>query len=217
MTDLLPTIMLVDDHSVVRTGYRMLLELSGDFAVISEVETGDMAVEQYAILRPDVVVMDLNLPGISGIEATRRIMQSDSDAKVLIFSIHEESIYVSRAFDAGASGYLCKSCSPSEMIEAVRVVASGRLYTWSNLANGKGKPDLKLHHDPMRYLSAREFEVFQLLGKGCDPKEIAETLTVASKTVSNYTVLIKEKLALGSTTELVSMATQFMSANKARL
>lgn len=134
MTDSLMTVMLVDDHSVVRTGYRMLLEMTSDFSVVSEVETGDAAVDQYNLWRPNVVVMDLNLPGISGIEATRRIIQIDGDAKVLVFSIHDESIYVTRSFDAGASGYLCKSCSPGEMVEAVRTVASGKLFTGSSLS-----------------------------------------------------------------------------------
>ena len=216
MTDLQLTVMLVDDHAVVRTGYRMLLELSGDFSVISEVETGEDAIDQYAVWRPNVVVMDLNLPGGSGIEATRRITHLDTEAKVLIFSIHDESIYVTRAFDAGASGYLCKSCSPSEMVDAVRDVASGELYTGTNLAKAKGRVGAALQ-DPMTFLSGREFEVFQLIGKGCDHKQISERLSVTPKTVSNYMGLIKEKLALGSTTELIRAATQFLSASNAGL
>lgn len=210
MIDALKTVMLVDDHTVVRTGYRMLLEMSEEFSVVAEVESGDAAIDQYAIWRPHVVVMDLNLPGISGLEATRRIMNMDSDTKVLVFSIHDESIYVSRAFDAGACGYLCKSCSPQEMIEAVRAVAEGRLFIGSDLPFTEGKADLT-QEDPMRYLSAREFEVFQLLGRGQDSREIAGTLGVSAKTVSNYVLLIKEKLALGSTSELVNLATKFIT------
>ncbi len=211
MTDSLMTVMLVDDHSVVRTGYRMLLEMTGDFSVVSEVETGDAAVDQYNLWRPNVVVMDLNLPGISGIEATRRIIQIDGDAKVLVFSIHDESIYVTRSLDAGASGYLCKSCSPGEMVEAVRTVASGKLFTGSSLSCIGQTSGLK-GDDPMRSLSVREFEVFQLLGRGHDSREIAEALGVTAKTVSNYVILIKEKLVLSSTSELVSIATHFTSS-----
>jgi DNA-binding NarL/FixJ family response regulator len=205
--------MLVDDHSVVRAGYRMLLEITGKFSVVSEVETGDLAVDQYEIWRPHVVVMDLNLPGISGIEATRRIVQLDENAKVLVFSIHDESIYVTRAFDAGAYGYLCKSCSPNEMIAAVRAVAAGDFYIGTNL-NYTNKMARLRHEDPMQYLSAKEFEVFQLLGRGQGSREIAETLGLSAKTVSNYAILIKEKLAISSTAELVSIATQFISSHR---
>lgn len=208
------TVMLVDDHAVVRSGYRMLLEMLGDFSVIAEVEAGDAALDQYILWQPDVVVMDLNLPGISGMEATRRIMQFDPEAKILIFSIHDESIYIVRAFDAGASGYLCKSCSPAEMVDAVRTVAMGRVYGDSNPSSISDTPNSKLQ-DPIQSLSAREFEVFQLLGKGFDSREIAETLGVTAKTVSNYAIIIKEKLALGSTSELVNIATQFVSPKNA--
>lgn len=208
------TVMLVDDHAVVRSGYRMLLEMLGDFSVIAEVEAGDSALDQYILRQPDVVVMDLNLPGISGMEATRRIMQFDPEAKILIFSIHDESIYIVRAFDAGASGYLCKSRSPAEMVDAVRAVAMGRVYAGSNLSSISDTPNSK-PQDPIQSLSAREFEVFQLLGKGFDSREIAETLGVTAKTVSNYAIIIKEKLALGSTSELVNIATQFVSPKNA--
>ena len=207
------TVMLVDDHSVVRAGYRILLEMTGEFSVVSEVDSGDAAVDQYCLWRPDVVVMDLNLPGISGIEATRRIIQIDGNAKVLVFSIHDESIYVTRSFDAGASGYLCKSCSPNEMIEAVRKTSLGGFFIGTNLGYTKNMSRLK-HEDPMRYLSAKEFEVFQLLGRGQGSREIAETLGLSAKTVSNYSLLIKEKLALNSTSELVSIATQFVSSHR---
>lgn len=212
MSDALITVMLVDDHAVVRTGYRMLLELTGEFSVIAEVETGDAAVDQYTVWNPDVVVMDLNLPGISGFEATRRIRQIDSDAKILIFSIHDESIYVSRAFDAGASGYLCKSCSPQDMVRAIREVTRSRFYTGENISFSKDNREVNFN-DPMRFLSAREFEVFQLLGKGCDSREIAEVLELTAKTVSNYAVIIKDKLGYGSTAELIKMAAQFVSAH----
>mgnify|MGYP006276591249 CR=1 FL=1 len=213
MTERKSTVMLVDDHSVVRAGYRILLEMTGEFSVVLEVETGDLAVEQYAAFQPNVVVMDLNLPGISGLEATRRILQLDPNARILIFSIHDESIYVTRAFDAGALGYLCKSCSPKEMIEAVRTVATAKFFIGSSLSYSQNMSILK-HEDPMRYLSAKEFEVFQLLGKGQGSREIAETLGLSAKTVANYAILIKEKLALNSTSELVSIATQFISSRR---
>jgi DNA-binding NarL/FixJ family response regulator len=166
--------------------------------------------------RPDVVVMDLNLPGMSGIEATRRIMQFDTDAKVLIFSIHDETIYITRSFDAGASGYLSKSCAPQEMVDAVREVASGQIFIGSGLS-GNAATLSKDEGDPLRLLSPREFEVFQLLGKGSGTREVAEALSLSSKTVSNYSTLIKEKLGLGSSTELVKVAMEFLATQKPRL
>lgn len=204
------TVMLVDDHSVVRAGYRMLLESSGEFTVIFETETGETAIKKYAELQPDVVVMDLNLPGISGLETTRKMVKDHPMARVLIFSIHDESIYVARAFDAGAKGFLCKSSSTEEMAEAVRVVARGKSYTGTNIAR-PSNARRSIPKDPLELLTRREFEVFQLLGKGADSKEIAATLGLSAKTASNYTISIKEKLYLGSTAELVRLATQHAS------
>jgi DNA-binding NarL/FixJ family response regulator len=205
-------VMLVDDHAVVRKGYQMLLELTGGFSVVGEAETGEAAVHHYDRWRPDVVVIDLNLPGISGIEATRQILAIDLNAKVLAFSIHDEPVYVSRAFEAGARGYLCKSGSPQEMVEAIREVARGQLYVGSSLSIAHQKREISLT-DPMSFLSSREFEVFQLLGKGNDPREIADVLNLTAKTVSNYLLIIKEKLGCGSTAALIKIAAQFVSAS----
>lgn len=191
----------------------MLLEMTGEFSVILEAESGDSAIDQYANCRSDVVVMDLNLPGVSGIEATRRIVQFDPDAKVLIFSIHDEAIYITRSFDAGASGYLCKSCAPQEMMDAVRAVAAGQLFIGSGLA-GETNASSKKGSGPLQLLSPREFEVFQLLGRGTGTREIAELLSLSTKTVSNYSTLIKEKLGLGSSTELVKVAMEFRATQK---
>ena len=213
MIESLTTVMLVDDHAVVRAGYRMLLEMSGGFSVIGEADTVESAISQYPNLRPDVVIMDLNLPGVSGIEATRRIVSVDPDAKILIFSIHDESIYISRAFDAGACGYLCKSCAPERMIEAVKTVASQGFFMDPTLASSVAKTDSGAR-DPIRWLSAREFEVFQLMGKGCGSREIAEALGVSAKTVANYRVIIKEKLGLVSTTELVKIAVRLAEESR---
>lgn len=213
MSDKGVTVMLVDDHAVVRTGYRMLLEMTGEFSVIAEIDCGEGAVDEYARLRPDIVIMDLNMPGISGIEATRRMIQMDPEAKVLIFSIHDEPVYVSRALDAGAHGYLCKSCAPSEMVEAARTVAAGHLYADSGFERSMTSGKVRGQKDPLTQLSPREFEVFQLLGKGSSSREIAVRLDLSSKTVSNYLTLIKEKLGLNSSTELVKVAAHFLSLN----
>lgn len=196
-------VMLVDDHAVVRAGYRMLLEIQGGYAVVSEVNTGEAAIEAYLEESPQIVIMDLNLPGASGIEATRKILALDPCAKILIFSIHAEAIYLSRAFEAGALGYLCKSSSPSQMIEAVHAILHQGHYRDPNvpIAPPNGR-------DPIQLLSPREFEIFQLLGRGYASREISEALSLSPKTVSNSLGIIKEKLAIGSTAELVKIASR---------
>jgi len=200
-------VMLVDDHAVVRAGYRMLLEMQGGYAVVSETETGEAAIEAYLNTQPQIVIMDINLPGGSGIEATRKIMALDPEAKILIFSIHAEAIYPSRAFEAGAKGYLCKSSSPDQMIEAVDAIMRHGFYRDPNLPKVEAR-GLEGTQDPIRLLSAREFEIFQLLGRGFSSREISEALAVSPKTISNSLVIIKEKLAVGSTAELVKIASR---------
>lgn len=207
MTDPRVTVMLVDDHAVVRAGYRMLLEIQGGYSVVSEVETGEAAITAYEKTRPEIVIMDINLPGGSGIEATRKILALDPKAKILIFSIHAESIYLSRALDAGASGYLCKSSSPGQMIEAVDAIVCHGHYRDPNVPMQRAQ-GLAGIQDPIRLLSAREFEIFQLLGRGYASREISEALAVSPKTVSNSLGIIKEKLAVGSTAELVKIASR---------
>jgi|APCry1669191860_1035381.scaffolds.fasta_scaffold00321_8 two-component system, NarL family, invasion response regulator UvrY len=207
MADRRGRVMLVDDHAVVRAGYRMLLEIQNGYSVVSEVETAEAAIAAYLKTQPQVVIMDINLPGCSGIEATRKIMALDPQAKILIFSIHAEAIYLSRAFEAGASGYLCKSSSPGQMIEAVDSIMRHGHYRDPNvpLVGARGFETIQ---DPIRLLSAREFEIFQLLGRGLASREISEALAVSPKTISNSLVIIKEKLALGSTAELVKIASR---------
>lgn len=201
-----PSVMLVDDHAVVRTGFRRLLESSERFPVVMEMTSGDRAIEAYSQCLPDVVVMDLNLPGNSGLEATRRIRRIDDRAKILIFSIHDESIYVARALAAGAMGYLCKSCPPERMVLAVDTLLLGQGYIDPDLHYApKGKHCLL---DPISSLSPREFEIFQLLGRGLSSRDISESLGITVKTASNYIVVIKEKLSAGSTSELVRIASR---------
>ena len=202
------SVMLVDDHAVVRTGYRMLLERTGEFMVVGEAGSGEDALRDYSILNPDLVIMDINLPGISGIEATRCIKRMDPQARILVFSIHDETIYASRAFEAGASAYLSKDSSPDEMIETAR-----RMFTGNSEAQDRSKDvrplAIRTQINPLSELTQRELEVFLLLGKGSDSREIARTLNLSTKTVSNYIVLIKEKLHADSTADLIRRATFF--------
>ncbi|MEY2699967.1 MAG: hypothetical protein RIQ52_722 [Pseudomonadota bacterium] len=205
-TSSLPVAMLVDDHAVVRAGFRMLLELSGHFSRVMEMDDGESLLALYGRHKPDIVIMDINLPGVSGIELTRRLLQQDATARVLVFSIHDEPLYVSRALAAGAGGYLCKSCATSQMIPAVLAVLHGETFVDPRLAVEVRELARSSARDPVQFLSAREFEVFQLLGRGLSSREIAETLGITVKTASNYLIVIKEKLLVGSTSELVRIA-----------
>ena len=199
--------MLVDDHDVVRTGTRLLLEQDGRFEVIQEADSGSAALEAFVSSRPDVIVLDLNLRGMSGLEVTRQLLKQDPLARILVFSIHQERVYIAKALEAGAQGYLCKSAPAEEMIEAIyRIGCGGSLTPSPGLFRGRGRSTAA---DPLTALTVREFEVFQLLAQGADSREIASTLGWSLKTASNYTLTIKEKLGVSSTAELVSLAVRW--------
>lgn len=201
-------VMLVDDHAVVRAGYRLLLSHQPDIEVIGEAETGEEACEKFLTHRPSVVVMDLNLPGIGGLAAIRRIVGRDPEARILVFSIHDEPVYVSRALEAGALGYISKSCEPDMLVEAVRQIAAGKPFLEPAI-------EAKLAHQtqpagacPTECLTPREFDVLCLLARGYSTRDIAHELRLSAKTVANYITLIKEKLQAGTTAELVRLAYQ---------
>ncbi|MET0291979.1 MAG: response regulator transcription factor, partial [Steroidobacteraceae bacterium] len=151
------TVLLVDDHAVVREGYRLLLERAGDIHVVGEAATAAEAVERYAALSPQVVVMDIALPGASGIEALREVRSRDADARVLMFSMYEETIYAERALKAGAQGYVTKASAPATLVEAVRTVASGKPYLTPSVAQALALKSLAAETSSASALSAREF------------------------------------------------------------
>lgn len=204
------TVMLVDDHAVVRAGYRLLLSQTANVRVICEAETGEEACQYYLDYRPHVVVMDLNLPGIGGLASVRRLVSRDPSVRILVFSIHDEAVYVVRALEAGAKGYITKSCAPEVLVEAVQRIAGGETYLEQDMAH-------KLDIDnvmrtggtaSLNSLSAREFDVFCLLARGFTTREVAEELRLGYKTVANYTTLIKSKLNLSTTAEMTRLAYQ---------
>jgi two-component system, NarL family, invasion response regulator UvrY len=204
------SVILVDDHAVVRAGYRLLLSQAADITVVGEAERGEEACQKFFALRPDVLVMDLSLPGIGGLAAIRRICNRDARARILAFSIHDEPVYISRTLEAGAKGYLSKSCPPDILVEAVRRVAAAEIYIEPALAqrlaiqNYSGadvSPSLE-------HLSAREFDVFCLLAKGHTTREVAEELRMGYKTAANYATAIKSKLGVNTTAEMARLAYQ---------
>ena len=200
-------VLLVDDHSVVRAGYRMLLSQASVIDRIFEADGGERACQVYAENRPDLVVMDLSMPGIGGLSAIRRIASRDPDARILVFSIHEEPVYVAKALEAGAQGYITKRSAPDIMIEAVIKIAQGEFYIEKSLQYGKHpKEPAESFHELVEGLSGREFDVFLALAKGRTTREIADQLCLSYKTVANYATAIKSKLNVNTSAELAQIA-----------
>jgi two-component system, NarL family, invasion response regulator UvrY len=200
------SVLLVDDHAVVREGYRRLLELSPDVHVAGEAGDASQAYQRFCALRPDVVVMDLALPGPSGIEAMRRMLARSPDAGVLIFSVHEEAIFVRRAFDAGARGYVTKASAPDVLVEAVRSVAQHVCYLSPDVSQALAMPTSFPEGPPGGPLSAREFEVLRLLVQGYTLPNIAERLGLSQKTVANHQSTIRQKFGVDNGVQLAQMA-----------
>lgn len=187
-------ILLVDDHSVVRAGVRRLLQgIEG--TEILEAETGHKTMALFRSEKPDMVLLDLNMEGVGGLELLRRLLLEDKKARVIVFTMHSEPIYAARALKLGAKGYVTKSASADELVSAVKRVAEGRHYIEADLASklAIGQFD---GEDPLHQLTTREVEILRLLGDGKSLTAIAETLGVSYKTVANTCSLIKNKLGL---------------------
>lgn len=200
------TVLLVDDHAVVREGYRRLLEVGGGITVVGEASSAAEAYQMFCGLAPDVVVMDIGLPGVSGIEALRRILAHEPKARVLMFSMYEDTIFVRRALEAGAAGYLTKAAAPRVLVEAVAVVSSGRRFLSPDVAQMLALQPTSAESATPDVLSAREFEVLKLLADGCTLNEIAQQLGVNPKTVSNHQSAIRQKLGAETATQVLRAA-----------
>ncbi len=202
-------VMLVDDHAVVRSGLRRLLEQDNGVRVIGDAESGEQAYQLYGEFQPDVLVMDMSMPGMGGLEALRRILSRYPGARVVIFSMHENAAFATQALSAGAKGYISKSGVAGDLLNAVREADVGRTWISPSIAQKIALQSLTGEDDPMRKLSAREFEVFRLLAEGHAVEEISVILKVSQKTVANYQTLLKQKLGIGSPVELVRLAIRF--------
>lgn len=202
------SVLLVDDHAVVREGYRRLLERDGNVTVSGEAATGTQAYQLFCALNPTVVVMDVSLPDVSGIEALRRIRARDSRARVLMFSMHEETIFPARALQAGAQGYVTKSSAPDVLVDAVRLVASGKQYISHDVAQLLAFENVARQKDALQALSAREFEIMRLLAAGESIAAISEKLGLGYKTIANYQSAIRNKLKIETAAQLVALATR---------
>jgi two-component system invasion response regulator UvrY len=200
-------IILVDDHAVVRAGFSMLLAADEHIEVVAEAERGEQAIQLYQELQPDMIVMDLSMPGIGGLETIRRIIQRDPQARILVFSVHHEQVYVQRALAAGAKGYLSKNGAPELLSEAISVIMDGDSYIERGLL--KVNPEQLVGDDYQTIingLSPREFDVFNLLAQGLTVNKVADQLCLGQKTVANYATQIKKKLQVETAAELAHIA-----------
>ena len=195
---------LVDDHAVVREGYKHLLE-KANIVVVAEASSGEDAYKNYAAIKPDVVIMDLSMPGMGGMETIKKLLAKDKNAKILAFSMHDDIVFCSRAMQAGAVGYVTKSSAAEVLVEAVFAIAANKRYISHDLAHTiatqRLKPDSALDS-----LTPREFEVFRLLAKGLSLEDVANTLNLNYKTIANHQTHLLQKLHVENRSQLVLAA-----------
>ena len=199
-------ILLVDDHAVVRMGFKMLIEAEADIKVIGEAESGEVAVKLFQELKPDIIIMDITMPGIGGLEAIDRIMAKDKNTKILVLSAHEDSVHPKRVLNAGAMGYLTKRSTAEELIKAIKSIHQGKRYLEPNIAQQMAITQLSGETNPVEILSDREFEVFMALAKGKSTNEIADTLCLSPRTVGTHLYNIKQKLNANNSAEIALIA-----------
>ena len=200
------TIVLVDDHAVVRAGVKRLLEQEPVFEVIAEAESGEKGYQLFGALEPDVMVIDLSMPGMGGLEAIRRIMMRHEKAKILVLSMHEDLSFANQALKLGAKGYLIKNTLGDDLVKAIETISRGEVFLSDEIAKKIAVSSIEGDQDPIHDLSAREFEIFRLLAEGLEVDAIATTLNISSKTVSNYQTMIKQKLNINTPIELIRYA-----------
>ena len=199
-------IMLVDDHAVVRAGVRRLIEQDGRFLVVAEADSGESAYQQYGVCLPDIVIIDLSMPGMGGMEAISRIIARYPSAKLLVLSMHENAAFASQALKAGAKGYLSKNGLAEELINALEHIAIGQIYINASMTQKIAQQFLTNENNLLQQLSTREFEIFRMLAEGIDSAEIGKKLNISGKTVANYQTTIKQKLSINNSIELVRLA-----------
>jgi two-component system, NarL family, invasion response regulator UvrY len=199
-------VMLVDDHAVVRAGYRFLLSYNKDIEVVAEAADGQEALQLLETLKPDVVVVDLTMPGMHGLEVLRQIKAHGHTCKVLVFTMHENPAYVEKAMQSGAGGYLSKNSAPETLVAAIRSIASGKPYIDASIAQNMVVQQTREKGSLFEGLTNREFQILCLFAEGLGVDDIAAKLGLSAKTIANYLTLIKDKLQVGSTQELVRLA-----------
>ena len=200
------SVILADDHAVVRMGFRLLLQDTKDITVAGEAESGEEVLKLLNTLTADVIVMDLSMPGIGGLETISRVVHKDKSPKILILSAHEDAIHPKRSLKAGANGYLSKRGAAEELIKAIRQIHSGNMYIEPSIAQKIAMSQMGGETSPVDILSEREFDVFMALANGKTVNQIAETLHLSPRTVGTHLYNIKQKLNASNQTELALIA-----------
>ena len=199
-------VLIADDHAVVRTGFRLLLEAAEDIAVVAEAQSGEEALVRYQETNPDVVMMDISMPGIGGIEAVKKIRATDKKAKILVLSVHEDISHPKRVLQAGALGYLSKRQAPEVLIEAIQKIDKGEMLIDPELAQRMAVANASGESSPIETLSEREFEVFEKLAVGRAVNDIAGQLNLSPSTVGTHLYNIKQKLGISNQAEITLLA-----------
>jgi len=202
-------VMLVDDHAVVRMGFRLLLEAFDDIEVVAEAGSGESACQACEVSVPDVVVMDIAMGGIGGVEAIKRLTAKHSRIRILALSAHEDISHPMRALRAGAKGYLSKRSAPEVLMDAIRVVAKGQCYVDPQIAQRIALQTMSGDKSPVEKLSAREFEVFAQLARGQSVAQISDTLNLTNSTVGTHLYNVKQKLGLSNQAEMTLLAMRY--------
>ena len=198
-------ILVVDDHPIVVSGIRAMLSHEKDIQITSA-NSGERAIDLYTKENPDVVILDINLPGLSGFETARRLLEMDPDAALLVFSMNDDPIFAARAIESGAKGYITKNDDPNDFIAAIKIIASGGVFLLPKLARRLAYYKSAGATNPLESLNPREIEILRLLGKGKSIPEIAHTLDVSAKTIANTCSLMKNKLGARTPMDLVRIA-----------
>jgi two-component system invasion response regulator UvrY len=200
------TLLLVDDHAVVRSGFKVLLQTWDDVDVVAEANSGEEALPLYTLHRPEVVVMDIAMAGMGGIEASKRLLALDPQVRILALSAHEDSSYAKRALQAGALGYLSKRTAPEVLIDALRMVARHQRFIDPIIAQRMAHQRTDSDTQDIDKLSPREFEVFILLAKGKSVVDISQSLGLSASTVGTHLYKVKQKLQLSNQSEMTLLA-----------
>ena len=220
MTTRQSTVLLVDDHPIVRQGLQQMIDREPDLKVCGEAEEARSAFHAIAALKPDIVVMDISLNGPSGIEILRSVRQTDTGLRVLVLSMHDETVYAERALRAGANGYIMKQEATEKVLVALRRILGGEIYVSDRVANRMLKQFVgrapSSRQSPVEDLTDRELEVFRLIGEGRGTRQISDELHLSIKTVETYQAHIKEKRGLKNARELVQYAIQWAISENQR-
>ena len=200
------SVMLVDDHAVVRMGFKLLLQGSDDIEVLGEAQSGEDALKQLQTLAPDVLIMDISMPGMGGLEAIGRVLAKYPQQRILVLSAHEDIMHARRVLKAGASGYVTKRSAADVLMQAVRAVHKGQVYLEPEIAQAMAVEQVSGSKNPLDALSEKEFKVFLELAKGRSVQEIADAMSLSPRTIGTHLYNIKQKLNASNSAELAIIA-----------